>query len=204
MKVRFLSYADVAVTCCRGGCFPNNDSVTADKIAKIKAAADGERRRRQSAQVVSQESRGLKRKEPDAPLGEPVVPEWSVATDQVAFSASQTLRGLEQVVLRERAEDGGWSKTHDMPVLRNGDKVYVLTLPDDEDTFVKVYPRDHVKYPEVNFKPECAGFIRRHWLARLSRKEDRMGRNECLDSELPSLGEPLVDMDDGTLSSFSS
>ena len=78
---------------------------------------DGERRRRQSAQVVSQESRGLKRKEPDAPLGEPVAPDWSVATDQVAFSASQTLRGLEQVVLRERAEDGGWSTPQLCPTL---------------------------------------------------------------------------------------
>ena len=99
-----------------------------------------------------------------------MAPDWSVATDQVAFSASQTSRGLEQVLLRERAEDGGWSKTRDMPVLRNGDKVHVLALPNDEDTFVKVYPRDHVKYPEGNFKQECAGFIRRRWLTRLSQK----------------------------------
>ena len=46
MKVRFLSYADVAVTCGRDGYFRNSDSVTADKIANIKAAADTERRRR--------------------------------------------------------------------------------------------------------------------------------------------------------------
>ena len=54
--------------------------------------------------------------------------------------------------MREHAEDGGFSKTHDMPVLRNGDKVHVLALPGDDDTFVQVYPRDHEKYPEGDFR----------------------------------------------------
>jgi hypothetical protein len=105
-----------------------------------------------------------------------LVPTWSVAKDQVVFSASQTSRGLEQVVLRERAEDIGFSKTRDMPMLRNGDCVHVIELPGDA-SFVKVYPRDHAKYPERDYDPGCAGFIRRCWLARLCREQDKINPN---------------------------
>ena len=120
-----------------------------------------------------------------------LVPTWSVAKDQVVFSASQTSRGLEQVVLRERAEDIGFSKTRDMPMLRNGDCVHVIELPGDA-SFVKVYPRDHAKYPERDYDPGCAGFIRRCWLARLCREQDKINPKAAIDSEViyppPDLG----------------
>jgi hypothetical protein len=42
---------------------------------------------------------------------------------------------------------------------------------------VKVYPRDHAKYPERDYDPGCAGFIRRCWLARLCREQDKINPN---------------------------
>ena len=70
---------------------------------------------------------------------EPTWPPWSLARDQVVFSASRGEgRSLEIVVLRDGPGDNDWA-LGDRPVLRNGDRVHVLKVPAADDEFVLTF-----------------------------------------------------------------
>jgi hypothetical protein len=101
---------------------------------------------------------------------EPTWPPWSLARDQVVFSASRREgRSLEIVVLRDGPGDNDWA-LDDRPVLRNGDRVHVLKVPAADDEFVQVCPREHSEYPHgADPDPQFVGYMRRKWLAALSR-----------------------------------
>ena len=101
---------------------------------------------------------------------EPTWPPWSLARDQVVFSASRSEgRSLEIVVLRDGPGDNDWA-LDDRPVLRNGDRVHVLRVPAADDEFVQVCPREHSEYPHgADPVPQFVGYMRRKWLAALSR-----------------------------------
>jgi hypothetical protein len=101
---------------------------------------------------------------------EPTWPPWSLARDQVVFSASRGEgRRLEIVVLRDGPGDNDWA-LDDRPVLRNGDRVHVLKVPAADDEFVQVCPREHSEYPHgADPDPQFVGYMRRKWLAALSR-----------------------------------